>query len=124
MRNSSQIHISLPTFHPGRDAPEIQYMHERRKELGGYLPERRTKYVNFELPSDMAYASPRKGSGSQEIATTMSFVRMLKDLLKAEGFGKRISMIIPDEARTFGMDAFSQQPRSTIQTVRIIISRP
>jgi pyruvate dehydrogenase E1 component len=95
-----------PYYHPGKDAPEIQYMHERRKELGGYLPERRSKYVNFELPTDKAYASPRKGSGSQEIATTMSFVRMLKDLLKSEGFGERISMIIPDEARTFGMDAF------------------
>ena len=95
-----------PYYHPGRDAPEIQYMHERRKELGGYLPERRSKHVNFELPTDKAYASPRKGSGSQEIATTMSFVRMLKDLLKADGIGERISMIIPDEARTFGMDAF------------------
>ena len=95
-----------PYYHPGRDAPEIQYMHERRKELGGYLPERRSKYVSFELPTDKAYASPRKGSGTQEIATTMSFVRMLKDLLKSDGIGERISMIIPDEARTFGMDAF------------------
>lgn len=95
-----------PYYHPGADAPEIQYMHERRRELGGYLPERRSKYVSFELPSEKAYESPKKGSGNQEIATTMAFVRMLKDLLKADGTGERISMIIPDEARTFGMDAF------------------
>ena len=81
-------------------------MHERRRELGGYLPERRNNYVSFELPTEKAYESPKKGSGNQEIATTMAFVRMLKDLLKADGTGERISMIIPDEARTFGMDAF------------------
>jgi pyruvate dehydrogenase E1 component len=95
-----------PYFNPGSDSPEIQYMHERRRELGGYLPERRTKYVDFALPEDKAYAVPRAGSGNQEVATTMAFVRMLKDLLKSDGTGERIQMIIPDEARTFGMDAF------------------
>jgi len=95
-----------PYYTPGNDSPEIQYMHERRRELGGYLPERRTKYVDFALPEDKAYAVPRAGSGNQEVATTMAFVRMLKDLLKADGTGERIQMIIPDEARTFGMDAF------------------
>lgn len=95
-----------PYFHPGNDAPEIQYMHERRRELGGYLPERRSKYVDFALPEEKAYAVPRAGSGHQEVATTMAFVRMLKDLLRSPGTGERIQMIIPDEARTFGMDAF------------------
>ena len=95
-----------PYYHPGPDAPEIQYMHDRRRELGGYLPERRSKYIDFKLPEEKAYDAPRKGSGNQEIATTMAFVRMLKDLLRSEGTGPRISMIIPDEARTFGMDAF------------------
>ena len=95
-----------PYYSPGSDSPEIQYMHERRRELGGYLPERRTKYVDFALPEDKAYAVPRAGSGNQEVATTMAFVRMLKDLLKSDGTGERIQMIIPDEARTFGMDAF------------------
>jgi pyruvate dehydrogenase E1 component len=95
-----------PYYHPGADSPEIQYMHERRRELGGYLPERRSKYVDFALPEEKAYAVPRAGSGNQEVATTMAFVRMLKDLLKADGTGERIQMIIPDEARTFGMDAF------------------
>ena len=95
-----------PYYHPGPDAPEIQYMHDRRRELGGYLPERSSKYIDFKLPEEKAYDAPRKGSGNQEIATTMAFVRMLKDLLRSEGTGPRISMIIPDEARTFGMDAF------------------
>ncbi|MBL6592506.1 MAG: pyruvate dehydrogenase (acetyl-transferring), homodimeric type [Candidatus Aquiluna sp.] len=95
-----------PYFMPGSSSPELQYMHERRKQLGGYLPERRSKYVDFKLPEDSAYDVPRKGSGNQEVATTMAFVRMLKDLLRSEGTGERIQLIIPDEARTFGMDAF------------------
>lgn len=95
-----------PYYNPGSDSEEIQYMLERRRELGGFLPERRSKYVQFALPEDKAYETPRKGSGNQEVATTMAFVRMLKDLLKAEGTGQRIVPIIPDEARTFGMDAF------------------
>jgi len=95
-----------PYYHPGPDSPELQYMHERRRELGGYLPERRTNFVSFALPEEKAYEVPKKGSGNQEIATTMAFVRLLKDLLRSEGTGERIQMIIPDEARTFGMDAF------------------
>jgi pyruvate dehydrogenase E1 component len=95
-----------PYFHPGQDAPEIQYMHERRRALGGYLPERRSKYVHFDLPTDKTYEVAKSGSGKQEVATTMAFVRLLKDLLRDGEFGKRIVPIIPDEARTFGMDAF------------------
>ncbi|MEY3383565.1 MAG: hypothetical protein RLZZ212_152, partial [Actinomycetota bacterium] len=95
-----------PYFRPSDSSPEIQYMHERRKTLGGFLPERRSKYVSFALPEDKAYEVARKGSGNQEVATTMAFVRMLKDVMKAEGTGQRIQLIIPDEARTFGMDAF------------------
>ncbi|MEY4743589.1 MAG: hypothetical protein RIR34_928 [Actinomycetota bacterium] len=95
-----------PYYHPGNDAPEIQYMHERRRELGGYLPERRSKYVDFALPEDKVYSISKSGSGTQEVATTMAFVRLLKDLLRAPGTGERIVPIIPDEARTFGMDAF------------------
>ncbi|CAB4578503.1 unannotated protein [freshwater metagenome] len=95
-----------PYFKPADSSPELQYMHEQRKQLGGYLPERRSKYVSFNLPEDKAYEVPRKGSGNQEVATTMAFVRMLKDVMKSEGTGQRIQLIIPDEARTFGMDAF------------------
>ncbi|RUR00797.1 pyruvate dehydrogenase (acetyl-transferring), homodimeric type [Labedella endophytica] len=95
-----------PYFHPGEGDEALEYMHERRRELGGYLPERRSKYTQLSLPDDSAYAISKKGSGTQEIATTMAFVRLLKDLLRSKDFGHRIVPIIPDEARTFGMDAF------------------
>ena len=94
-----------PYFRP-ESSPELDYMHERRKALGGYIPERRSKYVSFELPDDKAYEISKAGSGTQEIATTMAFVRLLKDLLRTPELGPRIVPIIPDEARTFGMDAF------------------
>lgn len=95
-----------PYFKPEEGSAEVQYLHERRRALGGYLPERRSKYVSFNLPEEKAYEVARKGSGNQEVASTMAFVRMLKDIMKAEGTGERIQLIIPDEARTFGMDAF------------------
>ena len=95
-----------PYYNPGEDDEAIQYLHERRRALGGYVPERRTKYTQLNLPDDSAYAIAKKGSGTQEIATTMAFVRLLKDLLRSKDFGHRIVPIIPDEARTFGMDAF------------------
>ncbi|MGA1446782.1 MAG: pyruvate dehydrogenase (acetyl-transferring), homodimeric type [Pontimonas sp.] len=95
-----------PYFHPGENDEAIQYMHERRRALGGYLPERRSKYTEVSLPSADVYESARKGSGKQEVATTMAFARLLKDLLKNKDFGHRLVPIIPDEARTFGMDAY------------------
>ena len=94
-----------PYYHPGFDAPEIQYMLERRRELGGFIPERRSRYAQFALPEDKAYSVVKNGSGNQEVATTMAFVRLFKDLLRAPGTGERIVPIIPDEARTFGMDS-------------------
>ena len=95
-----------PYFHPGESDEAIQYMHERRLALGGYLPERRSKYTQVSLPSAEVYDGARKGSGKQEVATTMAFARLLKDLLKNKDFGHRLVPIIPDEARTFGMDAY------------------
>ena len=95
-----------PYYHPGEDDEAIQYMRERRSALGGYLPERRTRHIPLSLPEESAYAIAKRGSGKQEIATTMAFARLLKDLLKAKDFGHRIVPIIPDEARTFGMDAY------------------
>ncbi len=94
-----------PYYHPGFESPEIQYMLDRRRELGGFLPERRSKYVDFALPESKAYDAVKGGSGNQEVATTMAFVRLFKDLLRAPGIGERIVPIIPDEARTFGMDS-------------------
>ncbi len=95
-----------PYYNPGPQDETIQYLLERRHALGGFLPERRTNYAPLPLPDDSAYALPKKGSGTQEVATTMAFVRLLKDLLRAKDFGHRIVPIIPDEARTFGMDAY------------------
>ncbi|WP_293696903.1 pyruvate dehydrogenase (acetyl-transferring), homodimeric type [uncultured Agrococcus sp.] len=97
---------SPPYYRPEEGDEVLEYMHERRRELGGYLPERRAKHTRLQLPEKKAYDLPKKGSGKQEIATTMAFVRLLKDLLRSKGFGERIVPIIPDEARTFGMDAF------------------
>ena len=74
-----------PFYHPGEDDEAIQYLQERRRELGGYLPERRSKYTQITLPDDSAYAIAKKGSGKQEIATTMAFARLLKDLLRDQG---------------------------------------
>ena len=95
-----------PFYHPGANDEAIQYLQERRRELGGYLPERRSRFTQIAMPDASVYDVVRKGSGKQEIASTMSFARLLKDLLRDKGIGNRIVPIIPDEARTFGMDAY------------------
>ncbi len=95
-----------PFYHPGADDPAIQYLQERRRALGGYVPERRTTHTAVTLPGPDVYEDMKKGSGKQAVATTMAFARLLKDLLRDKGFGNRIVPIIPDEARTFGMDAY------------------
>jgi len=94
-----------PYFHPGKESPEFQYMMEKRAELGGSVPRRRSNSKPLPQPQDSDFAVMTRGSGAQEIATTMAFVRLLKDLAKVEGLGHRIVPIIPDEARTFGMDS-------------------
>lgn len=101
-----QIDAKLPPYyHPGNDSAEYKYLMQRRTELGGFLPSRRAKSKPLAQPSDESYESVRRGSGAQEVATTMAFVRLLKDLLKDPEMGKRFVPIIPDEARTFGMDS-------------------
>lgn len=95
-----------PYFNPGPDSPEIQYLLERRKMLGGFVPERRPKHDEIHLPDAKAYEVANRGSGKQMAATTMAFVRLLKDLMRDKEFGKRVVPVIPDEARTFGMDSF------------------
>ena len=95
-----------PYYVPSADHPALQYMHKRREELGGYIPHRPNTQPEITLPDDKAYAGAKKGSGKQEAATTMAFVRLMKDLMRVKGFGHRIVPITPDEARTFGMDAF------------------
>ena len=101
-----QIDAKLPPYyHPGNDSAEYKYLMQRRSDLGGFLPSRRAKSKPLVQPSDESYESVRRGSGAQEVATTMAFVRLLKDLLKDPEMGKRFVPIIPDEARTFGMDS-------------------
>ncbi len=94
-----------PYYHPGEDSDEIQYMKERRLALGGYLPRRVNRAKPLKLPGDAAYSELKRGSGKQQVATTMAFVRLLKDLIKDENIGARFVPIVPDEARTFGMDS-------------------
>ncbi len=94
-----------PYYHPGEGSEEIQYMKERRAAMGGYLPKRVTRAKPLPLPKVRAYDDLNKGSGKQKVATTMAFVRLLKDLMKDAEIGKRFVPVIPDEARTFGMDS-------------------
>jgi pyruvate dehydrogenase E1 component len=102
----SKLDKYLPPYYlPAPDSPEAKYVAERRAELGGSIPRRRSKSRPLTLPDESVYESAKRGSGHQEIATTMAFVRMLKDLVKDPGLGSRIVPIIPDEARTFGMDS-------------------
>ncbi|BBG00857.1 MULTISPECIES: pyruvate dehydrogenase (acetyl-transferring), homodimeric type [Pseudonocardia] len=94
-----------PYYHPGDGDPAIQYLKERRRQLGGPLPSRRTTSKPLVLPGDKVYDFIKKGSGKQEVATTMAFVRLLRELIKDKEIGDRFVPIIPDEARTFGMDS-------------------
>jgi pyruvate dehydrogenase E1 component len=94
-----------PYYHPGKDSDEVQYMLERRRALGGFLPCRVDRSKPLQLPGDKPYEQFRKGSGKQQVATTMAFVRLLKDLMKDKNIGPRFVPIVPDEGRTFGMDA-------------------
>ncbi|WP_427895197.1 pyruvate dehydrogenase (acetyl-transferring), homodimeric type [Kribbella sp. GL6] len=93
-----------PYFHPGTDSPEYQYMMERRKQLGGSLPERRVRPKTLTLPGDDVYKPLAKGSHAP-VATTMALVRLFRDLMKDPEIGHRIVPIAPDEYRTFGMDS-------------------
>jgi pyruvate dehydrogenase E1 component len=95
-----------PYYHPGPEAPEIRYLLDRRRALGGFLPQRRTKSRALALPSRDTYRALKKGSGSQEVATTMATVRTFREVLRDKEVGPRIVPIVPDEARTFGMDSW------------------
>ena len=95
-----------PYFTPDANDPALAYMLERTRALGGSLPQRRSAFTPVAMPEDKVFESAKKGSGKQEIATTMAFARLLKDLLRDPNLGQRIVPIIPDEARTFGMDAY------------------
>ncbi|GAA5081832.1 pyruvate dehydrogenase (acetyl-transferring), homodimeric type [Streptomyces similanensis] len=96
----------VPYGHPGADSPEVRYLQERRAALGGPAPARRVHPVApLPAPADKAFAAFDKGSGTQNVATTMAFVRLVKDLVRDKETGKRWVPIVPDEARTFGMES-------------------
>jgi pyruvate dehydrogenase E1 component len=94
-----------PYYRPAENFEEMEYLRERREALGGSLPARRTPTISLSLPGSDAYTGFTRGSGKQKVATTMAFVRLLKELMKDKGIGARWVPIIPDEARTFGMDS-------------------
>ena len=93
-----------PYYHPGPDSQEVRYLLDRRTRLGGFVPNRTVKAAPLALPGDKAYAGLRKGSGIQPVATTMAFVRLLKELMRDPEIGHRFVPVVPDEGRTFGMD--------------------
>lgn len=99
---------ALPFYRPPDDSPEMQYLRERRAALGGYVPTRRTVYVSLAAPEPDLFAEFHAGS-DREVSTTMAFVRMLSKLLRHPRLGPLIVPIVPDEARTFGMEALFRQ---------------
>ncbi len=99
---------SIPFYRPPEDSPEMKYLMERRAELGGYVPTRRTEYTPVEMPPDKIFQEFDAGS-DRPVSTTMVFVRVLSKLLSDQGIGKFVVPIVPDEARTFGMDALFRQ---------------
>jgi pyruvate dehydrogenase E1 component len=101
--------VETPFYRPPLESPETQYVLERRKALGGFLPQRKVRAEKLELPPAEEYAEFLKGSGELSMSTTMATVRILTRLLRHDKVGKRIVPIIPDEARTFGMDSLFRQ---------------
>lgn len=93
-----------PFYHPGADSPEVKYMLGRRQALGGLIPERRVNFPHLNTPDATFFEEFYAGSGGREISTTMAFVRMLTKLVRHPEVGKYIVPIVPDEARTFGME--------------------
>ncbi|HKF23769.1 MAG TPA: pyruvate dehydrogenase (acetyl-transferring), homodimeric type [Candidatus Angelobacter sp.] len=96
-------------YRPGEDTPEIRYLQERRKDLGGYMPRRETSMPKFEAPPIEAFTESLAGSKGRAVSTTMGFVSMLRTLMKDKKVGKLVVPIIPDEARTFGMESIIRQ---------------
>jgi pyruvate dehydrogenase E1 component len=104
----STVH-TVSFYRPPEDSPEIQYLKKRREALGGYLPARAPRPVKLDVPGLDFFQESLKGSGGRPVSTTMAFVAILKQLLKHPEIGRRIVPIIPDEARTFGMESLFRQ---------------
>lgn len=101
--------VETPFYRPPADSVETKYLLERRKALGGFLPKRKADAPALNIPPLSAFAELLKGGGKTEVSTTMAFVRILSMLLRNKEIGERVVPIIPDEARTFGMDALFRE---------------
>jgi pyruvate dehydrogenase E1 component len=106
---SDDLIAETPFYRPPADSPETRYLLERRRELGGFLPERRVAAPPLDVPKPDSFAEFHKGSGHFEVSTTMAFVRLISVLLRNKTIGRQIVPIIPDEARTFGLDALFRE---------------
>ena len=99
----------VPYYKPSEDSMEMRYLRQRRESLGGSLPSRKPDFNALKIPPLQVLASVLKGTGEREISTTMAFVRILSSLIKDKEIGQRIVPIVPDEARTFGMEGMFRQ---------------
>jgi len=99
----------IPYYRPAEGSPELEYLKRMRGNLGGTLPARRTESEKLNVPALSAFETQLKGTGDREVSTTMAFVRMLTSLVKDKEIGERIVPIVPDEARTFGMEGLFRQ---------------
>ncbi|MCU7923089.1 MAG: pyruvate dehydrogenase (acetyl-transferring), homodimeric type [Candidatus Thiodiazotropha sp. (ex Dulcina madagascariensis)] len=100
---------AAPFYKPPADSPEMKYMHEHREALGGFLPQRRSKVDPLQVPPLDSFKALLEGSGEREQSTTMAFVRLLNMLVRDKKLGKQVVPIVPDEARTFGMEGMFRQ---------------
>jgi pyruvate dehydrogenase E1 component len=99
----------VPFYRPDADSPEMKYLHDRRRALGGYMPARRRQAAPLPAPAAEAFKAMLGGTDGREISTTMAFVRILTGLLKDRNIGRHVVPIVPDEARTFGMEGLFRQ---------------
>lgn len=100
---------TIPLFRFPEDSAEHKYIHQHREKLGGYLPKRKVESAKFEMPSSKPFEAFNEGSGDKDVATTMVVVKILADLLRDKNVQDIIVPIVPDESRTFGMDALFRQ---------------
>jgi len=99
----------VPYYRPSPDSPEMKYMLERRKQLGGFYPARRTEFEQLEIPGLDVFSGQLKSSGERTLSTQMALNRVLSTLVKDKNMGERVVPIVPDEARTFGMEGMFRQ---------------
>jgi pyruvate dehydrogenase E1 component len=105
-----QLSAGLPPYHhPGPKSAEVEYLMSRRRALGGPVPRRNVRSRKLDAPDDTPWAESFKGSGGRAVSTTAAFTAILRNLLRDKGVGRRIVPIIPDEARTFGMDGLFRE---------------